>query len=192
MITEEQYKEVAKDLGVEVAVIKAVAEVESRGSGFLPTGEPKILFEPHVFWKELLRVGINPKAVLSSKDGDILYQRWGTKPYGRESEQHSRLQRASNIHREAALKSASYGAFQIMGFNYEACGFDNIQDFINAMYKDDYSQLLAFVSFLKTNNLVRYLKNKNWEAFAKGYNGKSYKKNNYHIKLQKSYDKYKN
>jgi peptidoglycan hydrolase-like protein with peptidoglycan-binding domain len=41
---------VANDLGVEVAAIKAVYVIESRGKGFLPDGRPKILFEGHIFW----------------------------------------------------------------------------------------------------------------------------------------------
>lgn len=190
MVTDEQYKKLADKLGIEVAVIKAVAEVESAGKGFLSTGEPVILFEPHIFWKQLQKYGINPKLVLAKKDEDILYQKWGTKPYGKMSEQHNRLQRAVQIHRLAALESASYGSYQIMGFNYELAGFDNIQDFINAMYKDEYSQFLAFVNFITNRNLVRFLKTKNWESFSKGYNGKSYKLNNYHNKLRKAYEKW--
>lgn len=50
-LTEQGYIDAAKELGCEVAAIKAVAEVESRGLGFLPTGEPKILFECHRFFK---------------------------------------------------------------------------------------------------------------------------------------------
>ena len=38
----------AEALGVEVAAVKAVIDVESRG-GFLADGRPKILFERHLF-----------------------------------------------------------------------------------------------------------------------------------------------
>lgn len=39
----------AKRLGVDVPTVRAVAEVESNGVGFLPDGRPKILFERHIF-----------------------------------------------------------------------------------------------------------------------------------------------
>lgn len=190
MITEEQYKEIAKELGVEVAAIKAVEEVESKGSGFLPSGEPTILFEPHIFWKELLKLGISPKNY-SSKNSDILYEKWGTKPYGKYSEQHSKLKKAISINREAALKSASWGKFQILGNNYELSGYDSLQEFINDMYESDYKHLKAFAGFVKGRGLIKHLRNKDWAKFAEGYNGSSYKKSGYHIKLQRAYEKYK-
>lgn len=37
-LTEQDYKDAAGLLGVDVAAIKAVTEVESAGSGFLPSG----------------------------------------------------------------------------------------------------------------------------------------------------------
>lgn len=190
MITEEQFKKVAEDLDVEVAAIKAVTEVESRGSGFLPTGEPVILFEPHIFWRELEKLGINPSKY-TKEYSDVLYQKWGTKPYGRTSEQHARLQKAAKINREAALKSASWGMFQIMGFNHDLCSYATIQDFINAMYESEYEHLIAFSNFISNRGLVKHLKSKDWDNFAKGYNGAGYKKNSYHTKLEKAYNKYK-
>ncbi len=41
--------EAAQALGCEVAAVRAVAEVESRGSGFDAQGRPTILYERHVF-----------------------------------------------------------------------------------------------------------------------------------------------
>lgn len=192
MITENQFKEIADLLDIEVATIKAVTEVESKGEAFLSTGEPIILFEPHIFWKELQNKGINPLTYVNNTDtSDIVYQKWGAKPYGKFSQQHSRLARAVKINREAALKSASWGAFQIMGFNYDICGFPTVQEFVNAMYESEFEHLKAFSNFIKNTGLVKHLKTKNWEAFAKGYNGSGYKKNDYHNKLAKAYNKYK-
>ena len=105
MITQKQFIESAKRIGCEVAVIKAVQAVESSGGGFMEIGLPKILFEPHIFWKQLRLAGITPKV------SDICYPVWRTKPYGKISEQHNRLAKASAINRECALKSASWGLF---------------------------------------------------------------------------------
>lgn len=189
MISEYKFKEVANQLGVEVAVLKAVAEVESNGSGFLPTGEPKILFEPHKFWANLKKRGIDPNK--HTKDNtDILYPTWKSGSYGKESQQHSRLARAASIDREAALESASWGGFQVMGENWKSIGYPTLQAFINDAYESEDTQFNLFVAFIKSNNLLRYLKSKEWRSFAKGYNGAGYEKNNYHTKLENAYKKY--
>jgi hypothetical protein len=89
------------------------------------------------------------------------------------------------------LCSASWGKFQVMGSNYSLCDCDSIQEFINHVYKDENAHLMLFCAFLKNTGLVKHLKDKNWEAFAKGYNGPSYAQNNYHKKLNTAYLKYK-
>jgi hypothetical protein len=181
MITEKQFIASAKKIGCHVAAVKAVATVESSGGGFLESGKPKILFEPHIFWKQLRLAGIKP--VVS----DICYPVWKTKPYGKVSEQHSRLERAAMINRDAALMSASWGVFQIMGFNYKKCGCATLQEFINGMYESEDKQLELFVNYIINSHLDDELINLDWSGFARGYNGASYAKNNYHTKLKNAY-----
>jgi hypothetical protein len=190
-LTHQHFEQAAKTLDVETAAIKAVAEVESSGSGFLSTGEPVILFEPHQFWRELKKRGIAPEQVQTASNKDILYPKWGTLPYGKSSEQHGRLSKAAAINREAALCSASWGKFQIMGYHFKACGCDTLQQFVNAMYKDEGEHLRLFCNFLKSQKLDGFLKNKEWERFAFRYNGAGYAKNNYHKKLHSAYLKHK-
>ena len=48
-LTDDDFARAAKELNVEVAAIRAVAEVEAAGAGFLPDGRPSVLFEAHVF-----------------------------------------------------------------------------------------------------------------------------------------------
>lgn len=189
MITEQQFKDSATVLGIEVAAIKAVAEVESAGEGFFSPGVPKILFEPHVFWKELRRVGIDPNTVAAG-NGDILYPLQGMKPYGRFSQQHAKLQRAVAIHRDAAIKSASWGRFQIMGYNYQLAGYATLQDFINDIYESEDNHLKGFVNYIKSRFLDDELKAKDWKSFARQYNGSLYWKNAYDKKLATAYKKY--
>jgi len=81
MITESQYVKCADLLNVEPAVIKAVAEVESNGEGFLKDGKPKILFEPHIFWKQLRMRNIRPESHTNGNN-DILYPIWQPGKYG--------------------------------------------------------------------------------------------------------------
>jgi hypothetical protein len=191
-------KAAAEQLGVEPCALQAVCEVESNGNGFLQDGRPKILFEPHIFWRELKKRGYNPAGLLTRADvrnihgdiSDILYEKWGARPYGSEAAQWGRLTRARAIDEEAALKSASWGAFQIMGFNYAACGFKSVRGFVEVMTIGGYAgQLEALGGFLTANNLVRHLAAKNWAAFAKGYNGAGYAQNQYDTKLAQAYQK---
>ncbi len=193
MISEQKFKEVATKLGVEVAALKAVAEVESGGTGFLPSGEPIILFEPHVWWRQLKKFGIEPTLILKEEPSlkSILYPKWGTYKYGKISEQHSKLAKAVAIHRDSALESASWGAFQVVGANWPNLGYTGIQQFINDAYRGADGHFDMFIRFVIANNLVQYLRAKNWTMFALKYNGSGYAKNKYHIKLANSYNKYK-
>jgi hypothetical protein len=190
MISEKAWKETAVWLGVETAALKAVAEVESGGKGFLPDGQPVILFEPHIFYRQLRERGYDVIS-LREKHPDIIYPTWGQRPYGKSSEQHGRLARAVQIDREAALYSASWGRFQIMGFNWAACNAASLQDFINLMYASEEGQLRLLAGFLRARGLVDALRKKDWTAFARGYNGAGYAKNQYHKKLAHAYQKYR-
>lgn len=180
-ISEKKFQEVAKTLGCKVAAIKAVDFVESRGGGFLDNGDVKILFEPHIFWKELRKVNITPKL------SKICYPTWGTQPYGTVNVQHDRLNEATKIHREAALKSCSWGRFQIMGFNFKECGCKTLQEFINKIYESEESQLELFSNYIKSVFLDDELRVLDWKGFARGYNGPAYTKNQYDIKLKNAY-----
>ena len=169
-------------LGCEVAAIKAVDEVESRGSGFLPSGKPKILFERHYFHRLTSgKYSSTHASVSNSKPGN----------YGPAGEhQHLRLEEAAKLDRTAALQSASWGRYQIMGSNWDELGYSSLQEFINAMYASESEHLMAFVKFVKVNNLTTAIRKKDWATFAKGYNGKNYAINQYDKKLAIAYAKY--
>jgi hypothetical protein len=190
MITEAAYQNASALLNIEPAIIKTVAEVESHGSGFLTNGKCKILFEPHIFWKRLQARNINP-TVIQKDNEDILYPTWGERPYGKNLAQWDRLARARKINVDAANESASWGKFQILGENYKAAGFNLIQNFVDAMCATEDAHLLAFINFVKSKGLVTALQNKDWAAFAKGYNGNGYKKNEYDVKLKEAYERFK-
>lgn len=189
-LTIDQYRAAAKSIGCSVAAIIAVDTVESGGKGFLPDGKPTILFEPHIFWKELRSRGIDPNKHTKGNE-DILYPVWGSKPYGKSSQQHVRLERAVKVHREAALESASWGRYQICGFNHKLVGSPTVQDFINRVYKGEAEHLNMFVQYIKSVRLDDELRNLDWRGFAASFNGPLYFKNSYDTKLKKAYEKAK-
>jgi len=188
-LTEAQIAAQAKALGIEVAALRAVIEVECKGSGFNTDGTPVILFERHVMRQRLIAnkrdIDLN---LISVERPDLCSKSTGA--YGLYSAQHGRLNAAAQYHRDSALESASWGIGQVMGYHWKALEYPSLQAFINAMYKDEASQLDAMCRYIKVNNLVNALKNKDWKAFARGYNGAAYAKNSYDVKLGNAYKKW--
>src|SRR5690606_1901420 len=166
-LDDEAIEAAAKKIGCQVAAVRAVIDVESRG-GFLSDKRPKILFERHYFSRLTKRkFDASHPAISNSK--------WGGYKGG--AAEYARLAEAIKLDRDAALRSASWGAFQIMGDNYKICGFANVEDFVTAMVSGEPAQLDAFVSFVMKNGLADELIRLDWAGFARGYNGPAYKVN---------------
>lgn len=184
-VTPAQWQAAADELGVPVAAVRAVAEVEVQGDATLPTGEPKILFERHYF-----RKFTGGKFNATHPDLSGPYKKGS---YGAPSKQHARLAAAVKLNRDAALMSASWGMFQIMGANFKRAGYPTVQAFINEMYGGEAGQLRAFVNYIKNSKpLLAALRALNWAKFAELYNGPSYRDNNYDKKMQGAYTKWAN
>lgn len=193
-ITDSQIRALAREFGIEkVAALRAVIEVECRGNGFLPNGEPVILYES--FWAyRLIRAKNQTAAEQLANTYPDLFTRQAPRSYGKMSEQHSKLQRARaalDIFKNGllALQSCSWGMGQVMGFNYEVAGFTNFQSFINAMFADEYQQVKAMLNFIKNKDLVKHMNARNWAEFAEVYNGSNYRRFKYDEKLAAAYTK---
>ncbi|WP_218571730.1 N-acetylmuramidase family protein [Pseudomonas sp. DE0010] len=182
-IEEEDYVEAAATLGCEVEAIKAVAltETGSVGSYFAGAEGDKvaaILFERHYFHQ--LTGG-----QFDQTDPDISYSKSGG--YGLVSEQYGKLIRAYNLSASEALKSASWGRFQIMGRYHINAGYSSVEAFVRDMNRSEKNHLKAFVSFIKSSNaLSSAIVQKNWLKFALVYNGPRQK--GYDEKMRKNYD----
>jgi hypothetical protein len=185
-LTDDDYARAAKALNVEVAAIKAVAEVESAGSGFLPDGRPSILYEAHIFHQHSKGAHAGAK---DRKGVKLSNAGWDRSLYGATgAHQHERYEDARALNADAANKACSWGMFQILGANHKACGFDSSQEFVDAMWTGGASAHLdAFVKFIQANKLDGALRAKNWAAFAKGYNGPAYAQNAYDKKMAAAY-----
>ncbi len=188
-ITLEEIAHHAQHLGVETATLRAVMEVECKGNGFNADGTPVILYERHIFRRLLVNMNWITKAREWSRDyPDLCNVSAGG--YGKESAQHERLNRASKLNRDVALESCSWGLGQVMGYHWKALGYPSLQSFVNAMYKDESSQLEAMVRYIEVNSLGKFLVAHNWASFALGYNGRDYKRNQYDTLLAKAYAKF--
>lgn len=185
------YNEIAVKYDLEVAMIKAVKEVESGQYGaFLSGGCPPILFEGHIFWEQLENEGLYPANLVIGNE-DILYSKWTKQHYLSGMKEYDRLDKAMKINKIATLKSTSWGMFQIMGFNYKLCGCKSINEFIIRMMCSEKEQLDMFIQFIINNKLDKYLRSCDWAGFAKKYNGPGYAQNEYDTKLEQAYLKYK-
>ncbi len=190
LLTESDFKEAAELLNCDIAAIKAVAEVESSGNGFLSDGRVKILFEGHQFYKYAKGAYAQGYPTICYKNWTKAYYTKGPNADARGAGELARLQQAMALDRRAALMSASYGKFQIMGFNHKVCGFDDLESFYAAMQVSEGEQLKAFSKFVISNKLDRALRKHDWATFAKGYNGAQYSKNQYDKKLAAAHAKY--
>lgn len=178
------FRRAAQALNCDVACVRAVAEVESNGHGFLPSGQPKILFEAHVFAR--LTGG-----AFTASHPNISSTRANKTLYGAAGEhQYDRLALAQALDHQAALSSASWGLFQVMGFNHAAAGYPSVTDYVAAMFTDEGHHLDAMVGFLKANHLDAALRTKDWERFTRGYNGKGGIANGYHLRLGKAFARF--
>ena len=182
-LTNDDFVLVAHLLDVEVSALKAVQEVETGGrGGFFAPGKPAILFEGHIFWSQLKKKGIAPEKRVPGNE-NILYPKWEKGHYKGGIGEYDRLEQARKIDREAADASASWGMFQIMGFNFAACGETSVASFVKAMCESELKQLLLSARFIKASGMHQALQQKNWAEFARRYNGPAYAQNRYDEKL---------
>lgn len=185
-LTEEDFAEVAQRLGVEVAAIKAVVEIEAGRTheGFAAPGKPLINFDLAMFRRFATRRGVN--LAKYSKSHSVVF----ASSRGSQTKAHRRLDAAMSINPHAAIEGTFWGMFQIGGFNWKLCGAESHEDFIRLMKRSEYDQLRLFANYIRNTGLVKYLQTKNWAAFAKIYNGPSYASRAYHTRMAAAYKRY--
>ncbi len=179
----EDFRDVARSIGCDVAAVRAVVDVEAAGSGFLSDGRPKILFEAQ--WFSDFTDG-----QFDDSNDDISSPIWNPDLYVGGVGEWDRLYRAVNLDRQSALKSASWGLGQVMGFNHPTAGYGDVESFVREMHESEGKQLAAMFNFIKNNQLARFLINRDWAGFAQRYNGESFRANQYDQKLADAYSRW--
>lgn len=181
-LDDEGMAEVSGRLGVGPAEVWAVLTVETGGCGFLPDRRPRILYERHVFSRETDgRFDASYPDISSRTPGG--YGAGGANQY-------DRLGRAIALDRPAALRSASWGIGQVMGYNAGICGYGEVEDMVVAMCRSESDQLLAMAGEIIHNDIDGPLRSHDWAEFARLYNGPAYEKNSYDIRLSAAYGRY--
>lgn len=165
----------------------AVLTVESRGFGFLDDRRPKVLFERHIFYRETGGRFARQAPDLCAKSGG---------GYLGGAAEYDRIGRALTLCREGglgdepALRSASWGLGQVMGFNAVAAGFRSASDMVGQMSDSESAQLAGMVGFMCSEGLDSRLRARDWTGFARRYNGPSYWKFEYDVKLRAAHQKF--
>lgn len=174
--------QLAYRIGVSEDHLQAFLNVESRSRGFDRMGRPVMLFEPHVFYRNL-EGAERDEAVRAG----LAYPRWGQEPYPRDS--YPRMHRAVEINETAALKSASWGLTQILGENFSTVGYATVQEMVASFMRDEEEHVEAMVKFILAAGIADDLRAERWETVARIYNGPGYKKNGYHTKMAREFAK---
>lgn len=182
-LTDEDFKIVAKELGVEVAAIKAVVKIEAgpKLEGFWAPGVPVANYVQSLFNK------YNAKTK-GSKEKDAKVPS-GLSGYA--LKEWTSLTNARKINADAANMGTYWGMFQIGGFNYKLCGCQSVSEMVEKVCESEFSQLEMFAVFIRNSGMLEALKKKDWKAFARKYNGPSYAKRGYHTRMAKEYAYFK-
>lgn len=172
----------------------ALMETETSGKGFDAQGRPKMLFEPHRFYANLK--GAERDAAVKA---GLAYKDWKPGAYPRDS--YPRLKKAIAINETAALSSASWGLGQVMGENFKMAGYASPQAMVLAMMEDEETHLDAMVNFIVSAGiddemrtlagLTRKTTPEDCIPIVEVYNGKGFRKNDYHTKFAANHNKWR-
>jgi hypothetical protein len=175
------FEQASQALGGNACALWALITVETSGFGFLADRRPKMLFEQHWFHQLTRgRFDETDPGLSSPKPG---YPR-GVDPY-------TRMARAMELDRMAALDSASWGLGQIMGFNAARLGYRDAADMIDRFRQGEDTQLDGVRRFIaKEPALERAFRSRDWATVGLHYNGPAYARNEYDAKLAWYFGKY--
>ena len=177
---------IARAIGVDSAGLLAVIEVESNGiQGEVINGrlEPIIRYEGHYFDKlcnPSIRDAARKAGVSAKEAGEI-------KNPASQRDRWKLLLKAAQFDAAAAYQSVSYGVGQVMGAHWKVLGYTSVDALVAAARSGFQGQVDLMVRYIKSFGLIDELKALDFSGFARGYNGKNYRKYQYDTKMQAAY-----
>lgn len=172
----------SKQYGIELAALKAIMDVESGKHGFwvlagFKDPVPVINFEHHYFSRLTRRIFDRSHPNVSKP---ALDHKYGPGEW-------LRLREAIRLDRSAALQSASWGLFQVMGAHWKELGYESIEEMVSLMHRHERDQLDCGLRYIKNFGLIEAVQDHDWRKFARLYNGAGYLRHKYHIRLANAY-----
>lgn len=179
----------ADEYGIDPAALFAIAEIESGGRAFASIAgrkEPLIRFEGHYFDRRLSgekrdrarRQGLASPAAGAIPNPVAQAARWQL------------VEKAAAIDRKAAYESVSWGIGQVMGAHWAWLGFASIDKMVATARSGVDGQAELMLRYIGKAGLLDAIRRRDWKAFAKGYNGPSYRKNRYDTRIAEAFRKY--
>lgn len=187
-LTDSDYRAVAEELGIEVAAMKAVVEIEAGKShqGFWSPGKPLINFDLGMYRR--FAPAQNVSLTKARKRSPEIFRRPDIARHGSyQAAQQTRLDAAAAIDTLSAYQSTFWGMFQIGGFNWRKCGVESITEFVRLMSRSERDQLELFARFIANSGMLPSLRAKQWLTFALKYNGPKARARGYHTRLAAAY-----
>lgn len=184
--TREEIEFIAEGYDWNPAALLAVAEVESAGVYEWDVNGikmPPIRWEGHYFYKRLK--GAKLKRAVS--EGLAHPRAGGVKNPRSYAARYDLLERAKAIDEKAALESISMGLGQVMGKWWKKLGYDSVQAMFWRAQAGITGQIEIMSRYIDRFNLGHTIKGtptlSNFQTFARGYNGKAYRRNRYARKM---------
>jgi hypothetical protein len=173
---------IAQLLKIDPAVALAVLAIESGGRAFAEDGRMLIRFEPHIFFEEWGKLDPERFAQHFRYQLEQPWQEHQWRPgadqewrnfHGNQQAEWEVFTFARNgIAPEAAMRSTSMGAPQIMGFNHAAVGYPSAQAMFEAFSTSAHAQIIGLFDFINIEPVrLNALRTGDFMAFASSYNG---------------------
>jgi len=179
--------DLAKMYSLDPKVVDGVLQVESAGKAFGTGGLMIVRFEVHHFvgrwevpievWSKLFRFGINGHYPWK----DQYWRTTESEPWRKlhapqawhlmQAEEWAALTFARSLDDEAALKSTSMGAPQVLGKNCIQAGWPSARSMFDVWSISETAQIVGFFTFILLDGLLPFLRSEDWLRFATGYNG---------------------
>lgn len=192
-LTDSDYRDVARQYGLQEAHIRAIVEIESSGQGSHTSGALVCLYEPHVAWRN---TSGETRAALAR--AGLAYANWKRGQYPRYS--FERIDRCveivAGVRRDyeagvtIAALATSWGLGQILGENYRLAGFESAGAMVREFSKGEREQLVGMMEFIESKGILDDLRELRWVPFAEGYNGARQADHNYSGRLSQAYEKW--
>lgn len=169
---DKDYQRGAAGLGAEPLNLMAVSAIESSGENFWTLGNKQVaVIRPEAHWfshytghkydqshPHISRPSWDPSVAAKSR-----------------AEAWDQFEEMAGLNHNAAIRSTSWGPFQIMGFHAETLGYDPDQFVDEIDGPDDDGQMDTFVSFVKADpRLLRAIRRGDWDTWETVYNGGGY------------------
>lgn len=179
-LTISDYVAAAVQIGCGVPIVRALADKESNGGGFLRGQILTVRFEGHIFRKKTYGVFNESYPTLSHPYMPNCPYNNGTIADWR------RLELARKLAGDVAFECASYGMFQIMGFHYKTLGYSSAYAMVQAFNQGEGPQLAGFIKIIRSMGLGPAIKKLQFEEIAETYNGPNHETNGYVPFLRKA------